>query len=318
MNYKINNIRAFAITAVVFGHSIIIYSSLWGVYKSEDVCPMLDAVKRYINLFQMPLFFFLSGFLFGISSKNETIIEFFTKKFRRLMIPFFLIGMMWMIPIKLIVRYPGYQNDNYISAFLKLLTNTDSGHLWFLPTLFIIFVIFFSLKRIGIWTKKIIVLFICLGAGCFYGLIPDFGIPYLKSVYQYAWAFALGGCVIEESVEKLLLFLRRYKWINYVIFLICLIDTMFLYRRDLICAILFTLAIYSAMPDIPIALLNKVSRNSFGIYLFHSPLIYITFTYFFDYPVSFVVLLNFVVWGTIAYFITELVRSTKFKVLIGE
>lgn len=318
MNYKINNIRALAITAVVFGHSIIIYSSSWGIYKSEDVCQILDAVKRYINLFQMPLFFFLSGFLFGISSKNETIIEFFTKKFRRLMIPFFLIGIIWMIPIKLIVRYPGYQKDNYISAFLKLLTNTDSGHLWFLPTLFMIFVIFFILKKTGIWTKKIIVLFICLGMGYFYWLLPDFGIPYLKSVYQYVWAFALGGSVIEEGVEKSLLFLRQNKWINYIIFLICLIDTMILCRRDLICAVLFTLAIYSVVPEAPIALLNKVSRNSFGIYLFHSPLIYITFTYFLDYPVWFVVLLNFVVWGTIAYFMTELIRRTKLRILIGE
>ena len=73
MNYKINNIRAFAITAVVFGHSIIIYSSLWGVYKPEDVCPMLDAVKRFINLFQMPLFFFYLVFFLEYHRKMRQL-----------------------------------------------------------------------------------------------------------------------------------------------------------------------------------------------------------------------------------------------------
>lgn len=74
INYQINNIRVFAIIAVVFGHSIIIYSSSWGVYKTENVCQILDAAKRYINLFQRPLFFSLSGYLFAISSKKETLL----------------------------------------------------------------------------------------------------------------------------------------------------------------------------------------------------------------------------------------------------
>ena len=75
---------------------------------------------------------------------------------------------------------------------------------------------------------------------------------------------------------------------------------------------------YGIASDSSNALLNNISRNSFGIYLFHSPLIYITFTFFLNYPVWFVVLLNFVVWGGVAYFMTEQVRKTKLKILIGE
>lgn len=318
INYQINNIRAFAIIAVVFGHSIIIYSLSWGIYKTENVCQILDAVKRYIDLFQMPLFFSLSGYLFTISSKKETILEFCKKKFRRLMLPFFLIGAIWMIPVKLILGYPGYQADNYVTAFLKLLMNIDSGHLWFLPTLFIMFIVFIFVKKIVGSKSKIISLLVCLGIGCIYWFWPDFRVPYLRKFYQYAWAFLLGACMTEKVMEKVLLFLRKSKWINVIIFIVCLIDTVILSRNDLVCAVLFIVSIYSLASDRSNAMLNKISKNSFGIYLFHSPLIYITFTFFLNYPIWFVVLLNFVVWGGVAYFMTELVRRINFKILIGE
>ena len=226
INYKINNIRAFAIVAVVFGHSIIIYSSSWGIYKTENVCQILDAVKRYIDLFQMPLFFSLSGYLFEISLKKDTISEFCMKKFHRLLFPFFLIGAIWMIPVKFILGYPGYEADNYVTAFLKLLMNTDSGHLWFLPTLFIMFIVFFLYKKIGRGRKsKIISLLVCLCMGYFHWFWPDFRIPYLRNFYQYAWAFVLGGCMTDEVMEKALFFLRKSKWINVIIFMACLTDT---------------------------------------------------------------------------------------------
>lgn len=63
-NYALDNIRAIAIIVVVLGHSIILYSSDWGAYNSAVYYPFLDYLKKFINLFQMPLFFSLSGYLF--------------------------------------------------------------------------------------------------------------------------------------------------------------------------------------------------------------------------------------------------------------
>lgn len=60
----VTNIRALAIILVVFGHSIIIYSSAWGIYQSSNQVQLLNGIKSLINLVQMPLFISVSGFLF--------------------------------------------------------------------------------------------------------------------------------------------------------------------------------------------------------------------------------------------------------------
>lgn len=56
-NYKLDNIRTFAILTVVIGHSIILYSSQWNLYEPSRTSDVLDLIKRVINLYQMPLFF---------------------------------------------------------------------------------------------------------------------------------------------------------------------------------------------------------------------------------------------------------------------
>lgn len=75
---------------------------------------------------------------------------------------------------------------------------------------------------------------------------------------------------------------------------------------------------YGAMPQRTCSIIEKVDRNSFGIYLFHSPLIYFTFSIIPNASPIIVVFVNFVIFGAVAYELTELVRKTKLKVLIGE
>lgn len=76
----IENIRAIAIIMVVFGHSIILYSSEWDLYSTIHEVIALDYIKRFINLIQMPLFFSLSGYCFRYTIKKETGIGGLAKK----------------------------------------------------------------------------------------------------------------------------------------------------------------------------------------------------------------------------------------------
>lgn len=62
---------------------------------------------------------------------------------------------------------------------------------------------------------------------------------------------------------------------------------------------------------------GKIVINSFGLYLLHSPLIYITFTYLLNSSPIVVSLLNFFVFGGLAYLMTVLIRKTPMKLLIG-
>lgn len=148
VEYRINNIRAVAILVVVFGHSIILYSSTWNLYETLQTSIILDNIKEIINIFQMPLFFSLSGYLFSFSRMEQPFGIFLKKKSRRLIIPFIVIGAFWMIPIKMILGYVGYQNYNFIQAVVRMLLNQENGHLWYLPTLFLLFIIFWIYKKL--------------------------------------------------------------------------------------------------------------------------------------------------------------------------
>ena len=63
----ITNVRALAIFLVVLGHSIILYSSVWGYYPTEQKSILLDNLKFLINGIQMPLcsFRYLASVFYG-------------------------------------------------------------------------------------------------------------------------------------------------------------------------------------------------------------------------------------------------------------
>ncbi|MFC5221399.1 acyltransferase family protein [Bifidobacterium leontopitheci] len=106
------NIRALAIMLVAFGHSIIIYSSGWNLYSTTVQAPLLDHVKNVINMLQMPLFFSVSGFCLVFTLKRGDALNaraFLWSKFRRVLLPFLIIGCCWMLPIRLLLGYPGYE-----------------------------------------------------------------------------------------------------------------------------------------------------------------------------------------------------------------
>ena len=81
---------------------------------------------------------------------------------------------------------------------------------------------------------------------------------------------------------------------------------------------LVLLNIYGCIPARSRQVIQSISRNSYGVYLFHSPLIYITASYIPEWPPFVVVFINFVVFGLVAYHFTVLVRRKKLLFVIGE
>lgn len=141
-NYKLDNIRTLAIILVVLGHSIIIYSTDWGLYVSMRKVVVFDYMKKLINIIQMPVFFSLSGFLFRNQVAKKSMSDIFKSKFVRLMIPYYCIALGWMIPIKILIDYPAYQNRNIFNIVVEdILLFNDNGHLWYLPCLFLCFLL---------------------------------------------------------------------------------------------------------------------------------------------------------------------------------
>ena len=66
------------------------------------------------------------------------------------------------------------------------------------------------------------------------------------------------------------------------------------------------------------SILKEISNCSFGIYLFHSPMIYITCTYWKDLNPILVLSINFIIFGFIAFLLTMIIKRSRLKFIIGE
>lgn len=327
------NLRAAAILLVMLGHSIIIYSHAWplqGYYLNGAAeSHLFDEMKSVINLLQMPLFFSISGFclLFSLKSSNA-FGKFMASKTRRILIPFFAVGLLYLLPLRLALGYPGWGGESLIRIIVfDIVLGFDNGHLWFLPTLFIIFLItemlycIFQHFNIGSGYLVLTLMAISLVLKAFSGSIT---VPYITDVMTYDIWFVLGAAIhyAEQMREEVLArFANRISF-----YLICAasgvlaLALLFVATRDpkALFSMIFVVLCYALVPRRTTRTLSAISRNSMGMYLFHSPLCYISFTFFPSVPPYVMLLVNFVGFGAISFALTELVRRLHLGVLIGE
>ena len=145
--YELNALKGIAIIGVVIIHLPV---------QLVSMSPM-SSLLSLINKFQsfMPVFIFVSGFLFGYSNTNINSIKnyytFIQRKFKRLMVPYFVLSM-----IVLMLKYTGnkyfvLQHPVGIDFWKYLLFNPMRGFaafLWFIYVLFIIFMIFPVMNKV--------------------------------------------------------------------------------------------------------------------------------------------------------------------------
>ena len=150
-----------------------------------------------------------------------------------------------------------------------------------------------------------------------------FSLPFLKYlswILEYFWSFSLGAVIWhlkDCSWEKVL----RKKQARYCFLMFALLIILITFKLQgiisiIFCAI-FVICLFFSAPSQQFRSISSISVNSFGIYLFHSPLIYITYSIWPNANPVFVVCLNFVVFGLVAFFLTELLTHTKAKIVIG-
>ena len=283
----------------------------------KDLCCIRLCKANHKSVSDAPILFDLRIFIFYEMGERKAG-RFIVNKVRRLIVPFFAIGMMWMIPIKLLLRYPHYEGRSYLGALFMLLNGSDVGHLWYLPTLFLIFIIaYFLISILGnsktVWT---IALIVTLVISAFEKQMPSFGIIYLSNTYRYAWGFVFGAFIYKTELENIQ---KSITWISIGIALFS--STYYIYvgrTTSTIAPISILLSIYLVMTSKQYRIFDCISDNSFGIYLFHSPLIYITFTYLLNANPAIVSTVNFVVFGGVAFLITYIIKKTPLKIIIGE
>jgi fucose 4-O-acetylase-like acetyltransferase len=154
--------RVFLIVLVVVGHSrylnFVPYNLIEGTNPAYWQFPLniADFLGAWIYSFHMPAFMALSGIVAYLTCEKhfDTFEGMFFNKFKRLMIPYFLCGLLWMIPLRIIALV--YTRENLTDAIVNFLSLTgEDWHLWFLASLFFCFLMFYPLyKFIFVKTKS--------------------------------------------------------------------------------------------------------------------------------------------------------------------
>lgn len=316
-NYKIVNLRAIAILTVVIGHSIIIYSSRWDTMQTSVECPFFDSLKYVIDLYQMPLYFFISGFLmYGTLQKNISFNQFLKDKIKRLLIPYFFVGLLWLIPINTLLAISDFNINQLFSYIVNFVLGIRNRHLWFLYSLFTIFLFFFIANRVVLrgrqYTEKSLsnkkVLSCVSGGGKFVALTLFFGLIVLSnfistnyfsiiSTMQYVIWFYIGLLVKSCNTKHASCVL--------ILFALLVLKVM----PNVVYGLAIVLTLYYFVPNKENKFMSFFDKYSYGIYLFHSPLIYIAYTYAPNINPLLMFTINFFGMGGVAFLLSYIIKS---------
>jgi len=137
---EITSLSSFGILLVVFGHS---YCDL--KVQGGPFLHFLYFLRFYIYSFHMPLFMFISGYLFCYTTRSRAGIpypDFVWKKIKRLLVPYFMLTAI-AFPEKVLLakyawRHTTFDFNLFAHGLIYPLSNINF-FFWFLPTLFIIF-----------------------------------------------------------------------------------------------------------------------------------------------------------------------------------
>jgi len=238
-------------------------------------------MKRYINLFQMELFYFISGYCFLYSWKRRNSIKLiFSNKLKRLIIPFAAFALFWLLPIRYLLHFPNYDGISLIEALGNIVMLRDAGHLWFLPVLFSIMMICAVMNR----TVKNLAIIVSLSVVLhFFSYICSN--PLLRNTFYYIIFFVIGELLNTYNVhgkQHSVLILIAATSLSVIIYYLNGIHHHII--LDLALRMIIILIIFTIIPDKEFKTVKFLNKNSFGIYLIHSPLLLFGLTYFRNYP----------------------------------
>lgn len=166
-------------------------------------------LHNFIYMFHMPLFFFLSGYFFDINKYNFR--DFAKKKFKTLIIPYFLIGI-----ILLIFNYFIHGDFTLYKFFIQKRSQT----IWFLTSLFFSELVFYVICKIfkNYTYIGIIVTMLFIFGNVLSNIFSDISLPWNVDSILFSLFFLWGGLVYKKN-QHLICRYQKYLFITFIIFL---------------------------------------------------------------------------------------------------
>ncbi len=181
--------RAICILLVVIGHFNPDNAPVW--WKNINAC---------IYSFHMPMFLFISGFIYSYRNKQSSYLSFIGKKVKRLFVPY-LITSFIVISIKLLTQGNAYvEHPVTAHTYLEALYLPAAGYyLWFVWALFIM------LAVVHIFHSHIAHALLLVLSVWLYFLPFDFPPTFCLKEFQRHWPYFMCGVVLAEyEIRKVL------------------------------------------------------------------------------------------------------------------
>ncbi|VYU05035.1 acyltransferase family protein [Clostridium butyricum] len=335
---NLNYLKYIALMLVIIGHSTNVYRENW-VFQSDIHSNFFKWISIYVNSFHMQIFIFISGSVYCYCKKYKYAYNNFKililNKFKRLMIPYIIIGALYVIPIGIIIGIQTYQ-DGYQSSLINLLLGYESGHLWFLMMSFILLVVFFQLEKFFIEKNKCII--ICLFFFVFQLLYSKLPRIFLINKAMFYMIFFYSGYILflkYELISKIQFKLNSGKIIiisflgintllaaKEIIPSIPIISSIIdIFISDII-GMLGVIQMYSVVLYFKKIRLNPkikytikyINKYNFQIYLLHEPIIFIILYRFINYHSFFLVSICFMGSIIISIILINLYYLIKSKI----
>lgn len=309
MKNEYDFLKTVAILLVVIGHTTILFDTA--------IC---SAVTKGIYLFHMPLFMAMSGAVYGIGrskGKYADFLPFFKKKVLRLLLPYLFAGLCVLAPALI-----GLGKMAAVDAYSGIALGNDCRHLWFLLSLFSIFMIAWALEKFKVPTLLSFVGALLLVPICtssmgetFYSFnntiyyLPSFLLGMLMQKYPLKDAKTISAEVLLIFVAALVIKLQDF------------------WYADALCSLVMSNAIVALLVSLarkvcPLQLqetnyYKQLSSYSFGIYLFHVPVIYAMVQLLGGINLHALVGLSIIVSIVLSILLTYIIRKIKLNILIG-
>lgn len=234
----------------------------------------------------MPLFFLISGFLFSLTNpemKQACTGKFVWKKTKRLMVPYFVLGTIIFASKYALSGLSHAVRDFTVANFFKMFfipgaSYSTIGHLWYVFTLYAIFLLTlcFICSRL-LSENKVKLCIVMIGLWLLRYLMPNVMILNISSILFYAPFFVLGILLQRNNQSLSKVFENRNGWYKCLIFFVLTIACLFIPVRGLyvqvikaIIGILFSLSlcdfIIRKMPRVEDWMV-RFSNKTYTIYL---------------------------------------------------
>ncbi|WP_424503853.1 acyltransferase family protein [Psychrilyobacter sp.] len=249
---------------------------------------------HWIYSFHMPLFLFISGYLFKHTYKaNTTYIDFIKKKVVRLIIPYVIISSIAYVPKYILNSFAIRKVELTLKSFIHRFFYPDTNPIiffWFLPTLFIILITFFIIQKLLNDNNFKYSLELGLLITLALNLIVKFDTKLLNinGVFHYYFFFYLGYYFYCKEKIFYKIFFLKTKNTLFLLLGITLLNTFF-YTQELpilnivisILGIFFSISLGEFYKTNNFKFLNHLYGFSFTIYLLSwFPQIFIRITFF--------------------------------------